>query len=346
MTKSDSIAHLIAALAKAQGAFANVTKGNANTFLDYKYASLDDVLEAVRKPLADNGLAILQAPGTMLEGAIQLETFLAHESGEFIFSETSIPVSEKKGLSQAQTVGVAITYARRYALMAMLGIAAEGDDQDGHGTGQERPAAKIAADGPRQEAAPPQQSWGGRDAALARAAMAVQYYKDTLLTTTSDSEVDRAVSGLLAELPGFDETKHWTRVVQLASERKNVLAARPVPAPRRDDALDQADSDAVNGPPEVGGDPEEPAHDPDTGEILEEQPHTPGALLIQMESFRDAIRGKRSAGDLIGFTEDVLRPFFHIHGDTFDGACKERWDDIRAFYAARLEVLTQTNGGK
>ncbi len=126
MIRSEAINELTIALAKAQGAFAAVAKSRSNPFLKTRYATLDDIISATRKPLSDNGLAVVQtiAQG---EGGMDMETTLLHASGQWIASVMRV-LPDKP--TDPQRVGSALTYARRYALAAILGVAPE-DDDDG-----------------------------------------------------------------------------------------------------------------------------------------------------------------------------------------------------------------------
>ncbi len=123
MTKSDSIAHLAEALSKAQGAMRNAVKDSDNPFFKSKYADLAAVSDACRAELSANGLAVVQLP-MMRDGKMVLEYVLMHSSGEFIASELEMtPVK-----SDPQGIGSAITYARRYTLGGLSGVATEDDD--------------------------------------------------------------------------------------------------------------------------------------------------------------------------------------------------------------------------
>lgn len=123
MNKSDSIAALTAALSKAQGEITGAVKDADNPFFKSHYADLQSVWDAIRGPLSKNGLAVMQLPG--MEGsAITVETVLSHSSGEWMASTLSmVPVK-----SDPQGVGSAITYARRYALQSVAGVAPMDDD--------------------------------------------------------------------------------------------------------------------------------------------------------------------------------------------------------------------------
>jgi hypothetical protein len=121
--QSQSIAKLAAALCKAQSQMEGAKKNSSNPHFKNSYADLESVWDACRKPLTDNGLAVIQAP----EGEgdhVVLETMLVHTSGEYI--SRRLPIRPTK--NDPQGVGSAITYARRYALMAMVGLAPEDDD--------------------------------------------------------------------------------------------------------------------------------------------------------------------------------------------------------------------------
>lgn len=138
MLRSESINELAAALAKAQSDFKPVPKSGENPLFHSRYATLDDILQAVMPILAKNGLALMQFLGTNEEGAPTLETSLLHTSGQFIGSLVSIPsLSGNRGTNELQNTGGALTYMRRYAVAALLGVASD-DDVDGDtGTKQE-----------------------------------------------------------------------------------------------------------------------------------------------------------------------------------------------------------------
>jgi hypothetical protein len=133
---SESIAHLAAALAKAQGELVNPEKSLTATIRDegsrgsgektFNYASLSSGLEIVRKTLGQHEIATVQT--TSIEeasGLIKLTTMLAHASGEWIASDW--PVCPMADTATPHRMGAALTYARRYALFTLVGIAGEDD---------------------------------------------------------------------------------------------------------------------------------------------------------------------------------------------------------------------------
>lgn len=133
MKHSQEINELAAALSKAQGAMKGAEKDSKNPHLSNKYASLSAIIEAARKPLSDNGLSWTQLIG-QTEGGVILETVLLHSSGQWLSSEqpVTITVLSNKGINEAQALGSGLTYFKRYALAAMLGISIADEDDDGN----------------------------------------------------------------------------------------------------------------------------------------------------------------------------------------------------------------------
>lgn len=123
MHKSESISSLAKALAKAQNEVENATKGSVNPHFKSKYADLAEVLNTVRPVFSANGLSFLQSP-SFSNGVVFVETTLLHESGEWISDICSTPIAKQ----DAQGIGSAITYLRRYSLAAFAGVAQEDDD--------------------------------------------------------------------------------------------------------------------------------------------------------------------------------------------------------------------------
>jgi hypothetical protein len=133
---SPSIAALAAALAKAQAALINPEKsltatirGDRQPERTFRYAPLASGLEIVRKTLGQHEIAMVQTTAIdQTAGTVNLTTLLAHASGEWIASDW--PVCAISETATPQRMGAALTYARRYALFTLVGIAGE-DDLDG-----------------------------------------------------------------------------------------------------------------------------------------------------------------------------------------------------------------------
>lgn len=128
-----SIAKLAAALALAQGEIMAPIKRRKVDFLDkngrrvhYNYADLADVIDVIRTALSKNGLAVIHRLELDSNGYGMI-TELVHASGELISTWYPLPNPQKFEI-KAQEMGSALTYARRYSLSSLLGIASEEDD--------------------------------------------------------------------------------------------------------------------------------------------------------------------------------------------------------------------------
>jgi hypothetical protein len=126
---SEQINELVGALAKAQGAMDNPHKNKTVKIksekgqYDFSYATLDSIIDTIRKPLSDNAIVFMQTVRGSV-GSMELVTTLAHSSGQWISS--TLPIEPQQRGPQA--LGSAISYVKRYALSAMLGLAADEDD--------------------------------------------------------------------------------------------------------------------------------------------------------------------------------------------------------------------------
>jgi hypothetical protein len=110
----------------------NAAKNRANPHFKSNYADLAAVLDAIREPLAANGLSITQMMG-FSDGNFILRTMLLHSSGQYIATEYPLPSS-----GRPQEMGASQTYARRYSLAALVGVAQE--DDDGNSAIEHKPA--------------------------------------------------------------------------------------------------------------------------------------------------------------------------------------------------------------
>ena len=132
---SASIGTLAAAMAKAQVQLINPEKSMVATIRPdgsskgeqiFRYAPLSSGLDIVRKILGQHEIATVQTTAVdQTAGIVNLTTVLAHSSGEWIASEW--PVCEITDMATPQRMGAALTYARRYALFTLVGIAGEDD---------------------------------------------------------------------------------------------------------------------------------------------------------------------------------------------------------------------------
>ena len=118
------------ALVAAIGELQNVPKTANNPYFKSKYAPLDAIIDATRPILSKHGLAVMQSPW-FEEGKAGIQTRILHKDGHSESSNLLLPLKDQS----PQGVGSAITYARRYALAAVLGIASEDDDDGNVSTG-------------------------------------------------------------------------------------------------------------------------------------------------------------------------------------------------------------------
>lgn len=128
MKTSESIKAIAPALLAAQQAIEAATKDAVNPHFKHKYADLQAVIGAVKEPLNDNGIVFLQALGYDPVATMALvETTLLHQTGEFISTTTPIYCAKP---NDPQAFGSGVTYSKRYALQALLGLPTEDDDAE------------------------------------------------------------------------------------------------------------------------------------------------------------------------------------------------------------------------
>lgn len=140
LKQSEQIANLAAALSQAQSEIEGAVKDSKNPFFKSNYADLSSIMEAVRFPLSKNGLSVTQLT-TILDGQFCIVTRLMHKSGEWL--EGVFPVTPAKQ-NDPQSVGSAMTYARRYALAAALSVPQLDDDGNlASGKFQSMPMAPV-----------------------------------------------------------------------------------------------------------------------------------------------------------------------------------------------------------
>ncbi|MGY4615471.1 hypothetical protein ACVWZ4_000698 [Bradyrhizobium sp. USDA 4472] len=207
---SEHIGAIAAALARAQAELTNpektLTAQIRSPFLrdddrTFRYASLASGLDIVRKTLSRHEIAIIQTTRTdVTTGTIHLTTLLAHASGEWISSEW--PVCASKDVEAPHRMGAALTYARRYALFALVGIAGEDD-----------------LDAPDALAGPPSAESQAPPSAKPKPAKGVLHHPPVLGPLQSAELRDQLLRQLVA-LPSGSELLVWAKA---AIPRKNTL---------------------------------------------------------------------------------------------------------------------------
>lgn len=133
MKQSENVGQVSAALTKAQSQMKNVSKNAAG--YGYKYAKLEDILDAILPVLTANDLSLVQAVGGS-NGSISVHTQLTHKSGEYFASFVEVPVdTSNKKMNYYQACGSGWTYLKKYAAAAIVGLAIVDDselDADAH----------------------------------------------------------------------------------------------------------------------------------------------------------------------------------------------------------------------
>ena len=149
---SDALGKLAGALAAAQLEFTPVLKQSENPAYKRgnrtsRYADLAQVIDSTRPALAKNGLVVIQMPQVdHPTKMLKMTTRLQHSSGEWIESDLVVPATQMQNRYDIQSIGSAMTYTRRYAWQAIVGVAAEEDD-DGNaaaGVGSKEAQAEVA----------------------------------------------------------------------------------------------------------------------------------------------------------------------------------------------------------
>ena len=137
MLQSESVKELNTALAKAQGELFAAKKDSINPHFKSKYADLASVWEACREALSSNGLSVTQMPAEFQNNVMTLVTRISHSSGEWLEQTMTCPV----GKPDPQGIGSCLTYMRRYALAAVVGVYQDDDDANSASYApKERPA--------------------------------------------------------------------------------------------------------------------------------------------------------------------------------------------------------------
>jgi hypothetical protein len=237
---SESVAALASALAKAQGELVNPEKSLTATIRtgragegerSFHYAPLASGLDIVRKTLGQHEIATVQTTAIDKDaGLVQLTTMLDHSSGEWIASDW--PVCSMADLVSPQRMGAALTYARRYALFTLVGIAGE-DDLDAPDVCTPRPAmATTGATGPIPDRVlnpaepagrlqlPPRSHGDGRGRQAIKAASA-----PVLSSDESAALRDRLLSEIIG-LQSQESATSWARGVLAAKNRLTAADAK------------------------------------------------------------------------------------------------------------------------
>ena len=214
---SDTIGNISGALAKAQAELTNPEKSLVATIRSpfpreagrtFRYAPLSSGLDIVRKSLGRHEIATIQSTDIDTDaGLLRLTTVLAHSSGEWISSEW--PVCPMSDIASAQRMGAALTYARRYALFTLVGIAGE-DDLDAPDLGADTTsAAELARPSDHRK------RWNGQPAAAPRASAGGGKLADlstkSVLGEQLSASLRQSLIQQMAAINSEDEASAWAR---------------------------------------------------------------------------------------------------------------------------------------
>jgi hypothetical protein len=222
---SESVAALASALAKAQAELVNPEKSLTATFRcgrpgegerSFRYAPLSSGLDIVRKTLGQHEIATVQTTAVdQAAGLVNLTTMLAHASGEWITSDWPVcPIAE---MANPQRMGAALTYARRYALFTLVGIAGEDDLDAPDLCATPSTTGTTTGTGSGELRFPPRSDGNGRTRAAARAA-------STPFVSFDESAVLR--DQLLGEIAGLQSQESATNWARGALAAKNRLSSK------------------------------------------------------------------------------------------------------------------------
>ena len=145
MKKSETLTEFSKAFAKTQQEMKQPLKDANNPFFKSKYVPLENVVEAITESASKNGLSFTQFPSSDEDGNVTVGTLVMHSSGEWIEYD---PIKMKPVKNDPQSIGSAITYAKRYALSAIFGITSDQDDDGNEATQTKKQAPAKKKDEP------------------------------------------------------------------------------------------------------------------------------------------------------------------------------------------------------
>jgi len=204
MEHSTQLNELAPALAKAQSEMGGAVKESANPFFKSKYADLTSVWKACKDALHSNGLSVIQSPVDS-EGRIGVSTMLLHTSGQWVRDSFTLGVKKE---NDPQADGSSITYARRYALAAFVGVCPADDDAEGAMSRKSpnkapKSANKPTSAKPRGKGSPPADTLSMKD--IRKLAASKGLVEDDLQRFMDWYEKDMPMTQGMAK----DLTKNW-----------------------------------------------------------------------------------------------------------------------------------------
>lgn len=153
MIQSENINELLAALAEVQSELPTMPK--AAQAYGYKYTDLDTITQTIKPILHRHGIGYIQSVGGVRQGEMVLTTRLFSKSGQYIEDTAALPAITSTKNNAAQTLGMSITYMRRYALCAMLGITGDEDTDANTGGADAKPSGTAQKPAAQKNSAQP-----------------------------------------------------------------------------------------------------------------------------------------------------------------------------------------------
>lgn len=288
---SDTVSQIASALAKAQAELENPNKALTATIISpfpreeprtFRYASLASGLEIVRKCLTKHEIATVQATSIDAEtGLIKLTTTLLHNSGEWIASDWPVcPVTET---ASPHRMGAALTYARRYALFTLVGIAGE-DDLDAPDVESQEAGFKPLTSRPKDVPPAPSPDSSTRPRAERAAANRGSYKPPKVVKLTPEGSA-ALCSQLALELSKVTDATALTAWASRALPLKNQLAPEDAEAIEEnfEEKLRQLQCGQGAAPPEERG-------RPIGGELIQAEA-SKNTVIVLNKPVRDRDRG-------------------------------------------------------
>lgn len=224
---AEKIQRLVIALGRVQGAMAAAPKDATNPHFKSKYATLASVWASARKPLAENGFAVVQQTIPGEAGAVMLHTVLYHRDGANI--DMLYPVVY--GQCTAQALGAALKYARRYSFETIIGVTTDDDPEDDDGN-------KAPAPPPPRQQAPAQVQRAPNPAPAATiqgARPTLQDQATAYISKVEGTKTWEEFMAVLAEAGDLvervrvaDKSGKWvTRINEIVREKRDTLEVPP-----------------------------------------------------------------------------------------------------------------------
>jgi len=208
--QSSEINELASALSVAQGELRDPEKDTQG--YNYKYADLPSTLQTIRPVFHKNGLSFTQLPSGGDDNFVHITTRLMHTSGQWMESTFSMSIETKKGMSFMQCVGSTLTYARRYALQAVAGIAAD-EDTDHQDVRPDKDAKPATAKRKKKELNIENKGNGEIEISLA----------DELIALLESAQTKSDLDQVAKRAQGIEDPNEKSKVRDVYSIRKNEI---------------------------------------------------------------------------------------------------------------------------